>query len=129
MSTTTLDLKVTANAREAVHGLKPLNTALEKAKDEAQDTEHALKELGDKHKIKIDDDAVDRAKREIHRLRDEIRDNLRMDVNADTKTAERRIRELGRSIKAIDNHENVEVNVDVDKSGIGALSRLRGSVG
>lgn len=129
MSTTTLDLKVTADAKAAVHGLKPLNTALEKAKDEAQDTEHALKELGDRHKVKIDDDAVDRARKEIHRLRNEIRENLKADITADTRPAQRRIRELNASIKAIDNHEEVEVKVDVDKRGLGALGHLKSGVG
>lgn len=123
MSSITLDLKVTADAKAAVAGLKPLSRGLEQVTKSADKTEKALNDLDHKHKINLDDQAIDTATKEIQRLRRQMAEDLRVDVNADTRLAQRRISQLESSIRTLKRGQNkVDVKVDVDDGG---LSRLR----
>jgi tape measure domain-containing protein len=127
VSTTVLDLKVLADARQAVRGLKPLSTSLTGLTKDAQKTEAALSDLDKPIKVKVNDDAINNAKKEIQRLQAEIRENLKVDINADTKTAQRRIRELQSIVRTLDSKDvKVDVKVDVDDS---EMSRLRTGFG
>lgn len=127
MATTTLDLKITADAKSAVRGLKPLSTGLDKVTKSADKTEQALKDLDKKHKVNLDDQAIDTATKEISRLRRQMAEDLRVDVNADTRVAQRRISQLESSIRTLKRgHNEIDVKVDVDDS---KLSRLRAGFG
>jgi tape measure domain-containing protein len=126
MATTTLDLKVTADAKAAVQGLKPLSTALSDVTETADKTETALKDLDKKHTINLNDQAIENARKEISRLRQQMRQDLSLDVNANTKAAQRRIRELQSTVRTLD-AERIEIEADVvvDATTTGGLSRLR----
>ena len=129
MSTTVLDLKVLADARQAVRGLKPLSTSLSGLTKDAQKTEAALSDLDKPIKVKVNDEAINNAKKEIQRLQAEIRENLALDINADTKTAQRRIRQLQSAVRTLDTKDaEVDVKVDVDDSELNHLRRGFGRV-
>ena len=113
MGTTVLDLKVTADAQAAVQGLKPLSASLDGVTQDAQKTESALKDLDKQHTIDLNDAAIVNARKEISRLRASIRDDLRLDVNANTKPAQRRVRELQSTIKSLSS-ETIEIKAEVD---------------
>jgi hypothetical protein len=128
MTVTRLDLKVTADAKAAVAGLKPLTTSLEGVTKTADKTESALNDLGQSHKVSINDAAVENARKEIKRLRDEMRQKLSMDATADTTKAQRRIRQLESSIRTLDRQDpDIKVNVESDEAE-GKLRTLSGSV-
>lgn len=120
-----IQVKVTADAKSAVSGLKPLESSLNDIKDTSLDADKALKELGDRHEIDIDDDAIDRVKREIRLLREQMREDLRMDVDADTREAQRKIRSLRTIVRELE-REDIDLDVDVDTTD---LTRLHSSFG
>jgi tape measure domain-containing protein len=130
-TTTELQLKVTADSRAAARGLAPLESSLKDIQEISEDAEKALKELGDKHRVDIDDDEVDRLQTEIKRLREQMRDDFRMDVNADTRVAQRRIRELQSAARLLDT-KDVDIDVDIDTTaalaGMGARMAAAGTV-
>jgi tape measure domain-containing protein len=125
-STTTLDLKVTADAKAAVQGLKPLSAALDGVTKDADQTESALKDLDKKHKIDLNDEAIANARKEIARLRGQMRDDLRLDINANTRAAQQRIRQLQSTVRTLD-AESIEItaSVDVDEASVGRLGALQ----
>jgi hypothetical protein len=122
-------LRIKADARQAVAGLKPLQTALDTTAKDAESTEKALNDLSGSHSIHINDQAVENARKEIERLRQQVREDLRLDVNADTRVAERRIKSLQSSVRTLDaKHVVVEVDADTKKaeskiSGIGSTAK------
>src|SRR3954469_23865642 len=102
-------LKVKADASGAVSGLKPLQASLGETAKDAQATEKALSELGNGHKITLNDQAIETARKEIERLRTTMRQDLSINPDADTKAASKRIAELQKSIKVLDaSHPVVE---------------------
>jgi hypothetical protein len=128
MTVTKLDLKVTADAKAAVAGLKPLTTSLEGVAKTADKTESALNDLDKQHTLKVNDQAVENARKEIARLRNEIRRKLSVDATADTRVAERRIRQLQSSIRTLDRQDpTITVKADT-KQAEGSLSSLKDSV-
>lgn len=113
MARNDIEMKITADSRGVAAGLKPMMTSLDQAQAAAEETEAALDSIGTAPvRVNINDEAVERARAEIRRLRDEMREQLRADVTANTKDAERRIKELQRSIRILDAEDPV-VNVDV----------------
>ena len=133
-STTELNLKVTADAKQAASGLRPLESSLQEIQTDAKSADAALDGLTKgTHAIRVDDSEVQAAEQEITRLRQEMRDQLRADVHADTRDAQRKIKALQSNIKTL-NQEKVSVNakVNVDGSGFqrisGMIASLRGQV-
>lgn len=127
MTVTKLDLKITADAKAAQRGLQGLSTSLEGVTKDAQKTESALNDLDKPIKVNLNDEAIENANNEIARLRAQIRRDLRLDVNANTKVAEKRIRELQRTVRVLDSKDaRIDVKVDVDKAGLGRLKSLKG---
>jgi tape measure domain-containing protein len=121
-------LRVKADATQAVRGLKPLQTSLEETAKDAQHTEQALNDLDGQHKISLNDQAIESARKEVERLRTLMREQLRLDPTADTREAQRRISQLQRSIKTLDDqHPVVDVEVDADATGLVALRTALGS--
>ena len=109
-------LQVKADATQAVAGLKPLQTSLNQTAASAKSTESALNELGSgSHTVSLNDAAIKNAQTEIARLRAQMRDQLTTDIDADTRPAQARIRQLQSSIKTL-GQEPVKVEVDVDES-------------
>jgi tape measure domain-containing protein len=125
-STTTLDLKVTADAKAAVQGLKPLSASLDGVTKDAQQTESALKDLDKKHTIDLNDQAIETARKEISTLRAQMRDDLALDVNANTKAAQKRIRELQSTVRTLDAESiDIKATVQVDDAGVDKLGGLQ----
>ena len=126
-------LQVKADASQAVSGLKPLQASLAETATSAQTTEASLNTLSSgAHAVSLNDEAIKNAQAEIARLRTEMRQQLTTDVNADTRPAQARIRQLQSSIKTlgqepVDVEVNVEENVSGDISG-GALRGLASSL-
>jgi hypothetical protein len=117
VTVTKLDLKVTADATAAVRGLKPLSTSLTEVAKTADKTESALQDLDKAHTIKVNDKAIDNARREITRLRGEMRRKLSVDATADTRAAERRIRQLQSSIRTLDRQDpTISVHADTARA-------------
>lgn len=122
-------LKVKADASGAVSGLKPLQASLGETAKDAQTTEKALSELGNGHKITLNDQAIETARKEIERLRTTMRQDLSINPNADTKAASKRIAELQKSIKVLDAaHPVVEATVKVDEASTSRLASLSDSL-
>ena len=120
-----IEMKVTADSRGVAAGLKPMMTSLESAQVAAQETEKALDAIGTTPiKVSVNDEAIAKARAEISRLRNQMREQLSTDVTADTREAERRIKELQRSIKVLDATDPV-VEVEVNTT---RLETLRTSV-
>jgi tape measure domain-containing protein len=122
MGTIQTTLRVVADAGAAARGLKPLDTALQDVKNTSQDAERALKDLGGQHRVRVDDSQVDRAQREITRLRREMRDRLEVDVNADTRDIQRKITGLRRTIRELE-RDDIDLKVDVDTSDLDRVNR------
>lgn len=112
MGTISTVLKISADARSAVSGLKPLQASLEGAEKAAHGTEQALGGLDKPVTVRLNDQAIDTARKEIARLRAQMRQDLSVDVTADTRESQRRIAQLQRSIRTLD-AETVTVPVDV----------------
>jgi tape measure domain-containing protein len=115
-------LKIKADATDAVRGLKPLQTSLDEVAKDAQVAETALDGLDGQHKISLNDQAIESARKEITRLRDSMRAQLRMDPTVDTREAQKRIKQLQSSIKTLDREEiSIDAKLDVDTSALSAL--------
>lgn len=108
MARNDIEMRITADSRGVAAGLKPMMTSLDQAQAAAQETEAALDSIGTTPvKISVNDQAIENARAEISRLRAQIRQDLSTNVNADTKEAEKRIKDLQRSIKALDAEQPV----------------------
>lgn len=112
-------LRVKADASQAVRGLRPLQASLEETAKDAKVTDKALDALDGTHNIRLNDAAVANARKEIDRLRATMRNELSVDVNADTREAQRRIAQLQRSVKSLDS-EKIDVPVVVDTQDLAA---------
>jgi tape measure domain-containing protein len=124
-----IELKVTANSRGVAAGLKPMMTSLDQAQSAAQETEAALDSIGTTPiKVNVNDEAIAKARAEISRLRNQMREDLSTDITANTKDAERRIKELQKSIKVLDAEAPV-VDVVVNTTRLESLRTLVGQVG
>lgn len=132
MGTIATTIKVTADARSAVTGLKPLQTSLDKVTTDANQAESALKDLDKSHAIKLNDAAIDTARKEISTLRQQMAKDLSIDANADVRSAQTRIRQLQSAVRTLD-AETIDINaaINVDDSDLqdveGSLSTLGGS--
>jgi tape measure domain-containing protein len=132
-----LVIKVRADASGVQSGIAPAIKSLDTLD---QSADKASKELTELDKMKVDptitlslnQQAIAKARAEIARLQDQMREDILM--GADTKEAQKRIAELKRSIKALDD-EKVKVKVDTsnvdkasgDMAGFGSmLTKLRG---
>jgi hypothetical protein len=129
MTTTVLDLKITADAKAAVNGLKPLTASLEGVTKAADQTESALKDLDKSHTIDVKDQAIENARKELSKLRTQLAKD--MDLGLDTKATKKRINELKGDIRALDDKTvHVKAKVDLDSSklggGAGKLKSLKG---
>lgn len=119
MGMTELVFKVTANARSAVAGLKPLQTSLKDIKSDSDKAEKSLEGLSKGHKVDVDDDAIGRTKREITRLRESMRHDLSVDVNADTRETQRKISGLRRTLRELERDDvDIDVKLNVDEHGL-----------
>lgn len=124
-----IQVKVTADARSAIAGLKPLSASLDQLSADAQEADKSLDSIGGAHKISINDQAIADTRREIDRLRQQMRQDIAVDVNADTKAAQVRIAQLQRNLKVLDSEV---VTVPVVVTGVeqaeGKLNSMRSSV-
>lgn len=128
MSSTTLDLTVTADARAAMRGLQGLSSSLEEVTQDAARTEAALSDLDNPIRIRVEDEALQNSRQEIQRLQAEIAEQLRLDINADTRVAQRRITQLRSAIRELERNR-VDIEVDVDTSEIDDLTESAGGLG
>lgn len=93
-SKTTLQLEVTADAGKAVAGLTPLETSLNEVKASSESAEKSLNDLATPHPVNVNDAEIKKVQAEITRLRIEMRDAIRLDVDANTTEARAKIRAL-----------------------------------
>lgn len=122
MATIDTLLRVKADASNAVRGLQPLQTSLDNIAKDAQVADKALDGLDGAHKVTLNDQAIETARKEITRLRDLMREELRLDPTVDTREAQKRIKQLQSSIKVLSDQEVViPATVEVDTSGLEAL--------
>jgi tape measure domain-containing protein len=126
-SLTELQLKVTADARGAAAGLRPLESSLQQVSADAEAADKSLDSLSQgTHTIRVNDSEVQAAEDEIARLRTQMREDLRADVHADTRDAQRKIKGLQSNIRALKQEKpDIKAKVSVDASG---LQRLNGVV-
>src|SRR5262245_30185936 len=113
-------LRVKADANQAVSGLKPLQASLTQTAASAKTADAALDGLDGAHKITLNDEAITNAEAEIKRLRTQMREQLALDVNADTRPAQTRIRQLQSSIRTLEQEQH---EVDVQVEGTQTLGR------
>ncbi len=142
MARNDIEMRITADSRGVAAGMAPAIKALDETSKAAQQTEHALDSIStDPIKLNLNDEAVQNARKEIDRLRTLMHSQLKADVNADTSQAQRRIRELQRTIRVLETDRpkvvvDVETNVsalaglktaltDLGSSGMGALGGTR----
>jgi len=117
-----LILKVTADTAGLAQGLAPMTRALTDLETDAQDAENELKSLDNMNvsptvDIDIRTEAIDKAKADIDRLRDEIAHGVTMGL--DTKAAQRELSSLESAVRKLaDRKETVEVDVEVDKEAM-----------
>jgi tape measure domain-containing protein len=126
MASNDIEMKITADSRGVVTGLEPMMQSLANAQKASQETATALAAIdSETTKISVEDEAIQNARKEIDRLRGSIVEDLRTDINADTKPALKRIGELQRTIKTLDKMDPVvDVAVDVDTSQLSELRLL-----
>jgi len=116
-----IEMRITADSRGVAAGLKPMMTSLDQAAAAAENTEAALDAIGTTPiKVRVNDEAIAAARAEITRLRNQMREDLRTDVTANTKDAERRIKDLQRTIKVLDAEDPV-VDVTVRTTRLDTL--------
>lgn len=121
MARNDIEMRITADSRAVAAGLKPMMTSLDQAQVAAQETEKSLSSIGTTPvKVNINDEAIAAARAEITRLRTQMREQLSTDVNADTSQAEKRIRDLQKSIKTLDAEKPV-VDVVVNTTRVDTL--------
>lgn len=119
MSTADLKLKITADAKSAVSGINTLTTSLEGVTKTADKTEAALKDLDKKHTIDLNDQAVDKAKKDLAKLKTQLA--REMDLGIDTRETNKRIRTVKSNINALDDKSlKIKAKIDVDDSGLKA---------
>src|SRR4051794_17192868 len=121
MGTITTTLKVTADARAAAAGLRPLEASLQDIKSESDKASSALTELGTSHKVKIDDHEVEQVQSEIKRLRTQMREGLRADVNMNTAPIKRQIGGLRSTLRELQRPVEVPVKMEVTGEGAAGL--------
>lgn len=121
MTDSELRFKVTGDASSGASALARMVAPLTRLKQEATQTKTALAGLkGTKATVDVEDQAIERARKEIARLRDEIATDLQADINADTRPAQRRINQLESSIRQLGKRAKISPDVDTSK-----LSRLK----
>jgi hypothetical protein len=117
-----LVLKVTADTAGLAQGLTPMTKALDGLEHDAQDAENELKSLDGMNvsptvDIDIKTEAIEKARKDIDRLRNEIAHGVTMGL--DTKAAQREVSSLESAVRKLtDRKETVEVDVEVDKEGL-----------
>jgi tape measure domain-containing protein len=115
-------LRVKADASQAVRGLSPLQASLQTTAADAVKTEAALNDLSGQHTVSLNDQAIESARVEVERLRNVMREQLRMDPTADTREAQRNITQLQRSIRTLDRTDAVvDVAVHADATELVAM--------
>lgn len=130
MADSTLRFKVLADTGSAVSGFANLAKSMLPIKKTADQTNAALGKIGaHKPKIDLNDQAIKRAETELKHLRDQLAKDLSADVNADTKPAERRIRQLESTLKTL-GRAKAKITPEVDTSkATGAIARIKGAFG
>src|SRR3954462_2575139 len=119
-----IEMRITADSRGVASGLAPMMKGLQGAQKSAADTETALNEIGAKPiKLSVNDQAVENARVEVARLRAAMAQKLALDPTANTKDAEKRIKDLQRSIKVLD-AEDATVDVAVRTTGLQTLTTV-----
>lgn len=102
MTNSQLKFVVTGDASQGASALRRMLSPLQQLRKQSTETKTALGQLSrTKANVQVEDKAITRAKDEIKRLRDEIAKRLEADVTADTRQAERRIRQLESSIRQL----------------------------
>src|SRR4029079_8141885 len=113
-----LILRVTADTSNVAAGLKPMTNALDALGHNAEAAEADLKALsGMKVAPDVRTEAIDKARADINRLRDEVAHGVTMGL--DTRAAQREISQLESAVRRLaDKPETVEVDVHVDKEAM-----------
>lgn len=119
--------RVTGDASGGASALRRMVAPLTQLRTQATAAKTALAGIkSTKATVDVEDKAIARARKEIGRLRDEIAKDLQADVTADTRPAERRIRQLESSIRALSKQR---IAPKVDPSGLDRLrSRARSAL-
>ena len=111
-----ITIQVATDTSKVASGFAPLEAALKDIVTEAEQTEEALEDLSDVEiKFDIREQALQRARQDIERLRDQIAKDVVLGV--DTKVAERRVSALSSTIRQLD-QKKVTVEIDVETEGI-----------
>jgi tape measure domain-containing protein len=119
-----LRFRVTGDAGGATRAFRAMVAPLQGVKREAAAAKTALAGIKSaKAKVSMDTKAIARARQEVARLRDEVGKQLQADVTADTRPAERRIRQLEASIRTL---SKTTITPQVKPSG---LNRLKSAIG
>ena len=126
MTNSQLKFVVTGDASQGASALRRMLSPLQQLKRQSTETKTALGQIGrTKATVQVEDKAITRAKDEIKRLRDEIARKLEADVTADTRQAERRIRQLESSIRQLG--KRTTITPQVDTTQLGRLRSMAGS--
>lgn len=126
MTNSTLKFVVTGDASQGASALRRMLSPLQQLKRQSTETKTALGQLSrTKANVQVEDKAITRAKDEIKRLRDEIARKLEADVTADTRQAERRIRQLESSIRQLG--KRTTITPQVNTTQLGRLRSMAGS--
>jgi tape measure domain-containing protein len=118
-----LRFRVTGDAGGASRAFRAIGQSLQTVKKEATSAKAALAGIkSSKASVTMDTKAIAKARAEINRLRDEVAKKHEADVTADTRQAERRIKQLESSIKSL---SKTNITPDVKVSG---LARLKSGI-
>jgi hypothetical protein len=117
-----LVLKISADTSSVANGLKPMTSALDAMGKEADDAGDAMQRLEKdmeavSHEtvdVDVRTQALDKARADVKRLRDEIAQGVLFDV--DTRAAERQLSQLQTTIKRVLTVEPVTIDVDTGDS-------------
>ena len=125
MTVTKLDLKVTADAKGAVAGLKPLESSLEGATKAADKLETGLNDLDKSVKIDIKDQALKRTQKDLDRLQADLAHKINMGM--DTTQVKKELRKVKGDLAFLEQKpKKIKVAVDVDTKGAKGLKSLKG---
>jgi len=121
-----LTLKISADASGVQKGVSQAASSLDTLSSDAAKTSKNLAKLGDQKvaptvTVTVKDQAIAKAKADIARLRDEVARGLL--VGADTSAAQKRIAELQRNVRALEDKPH-NVKVSVQTTATGELSKL-----
>ena len=120
-----ITIQVATDTTKVAAGFAPLESALQDIMNDAEEVEESLEGISDvKVDIDIRQQAIDQARRDIERLKDEIAENVLLGL--DTKQAETRLRTLSGSVRKLTDAKQT-VQVDIDTTGAEeALSGMEG---